>query len=156
MVSYHKGDLLQSNCDVICHQTNCMGAMGAGIARTIRARYPETYTALRERFLCDRAKLGKVDIIPVRREDGKELFVVNMYAQKKYMPRGVCHTNYDAFKQCAEDVKAFCSAHFGEHCKIGFPYKVGCGLAGGDWEIVKNILETVFAGPEYDVEIWEL
>ena len=38
MVTIHEGDLLASNCEVICHQTNCMGAMGSGIAKAIRAR----------------------------------------------------------------------------------------------------------------------
>ena len=28
---------------VICHQVNCQGVMGAGIAKQIRARWPEVY-----------------------------------------------------------------------------------------------------------------
>lgn len=28
MMTIRDGDLLSSNCEVICHQTNCMGAIG--------------------------------------------------------------------------------------------------------------------------------
>lgn len=41
------------------------------------------------------------------------------------------------------------------HQVIGFPYKIGCGLAGGDWNIISQILEEEFAGPQWNVEIWE-
>lgn len=36
---------------------------------------------------------------------------------------------------------------------IGFPYKIGCGLAGGDWDVVSAIIEREFEG--YEVEIYE-
>ena len=30
----------------------------------------------------------------------------------------------------------------GQIC-IAIPYRLGCGLAGGDWEIIKTILEKI-------------
>lgn len=38
--------------------------------------------------------------------------------------------------------------------KVAFPYKIGCGNAGGDWDIVKKLLEQVFEGYEGEVQIW--
>lgn len=43
MVIYKNDDLLLSDCNVICHQVNCKGVMNAGIAKSIRKRYPEVY-----------------------------------------------------------------------------------------------------------------
>ena len=44
MVSHLTGDLLvaqeELNLDVICHQVNCQGVMGSGIAKQIRDTYP--------------------------------------------------------------------------------------------------------------------
>lgn len=38
------GDLLkQDKVDIICHQTNCKGVMGAGIAFQIKRAYPEVF-----------------------------------------------------------------------------------------------------------------
>ena len=42
-----------------------------------------------------------------------------------------------------------------ETLTIGFPYKIGCGLAGGDWNIVYNIIEEEFSG-NYNVKIYKL
>lgn len=36
MIKIVNGDLLQSNLPLIAHQTNCLGVMGAGIARSIK------------------------------------------------------------------------------------------------------------------------
>ena len=65
MITIHEGDLLASNCEVICHQTNCMGAMGGGIARVIRDTYPEAYYALKQRFERGAAFVGEVDFVGV-------------------------------------------------------------------------------------------
>ena len=39
------GDLLNTQAKYICHQVNCKGRMGSGVAKQIRAKYPEVYTA---------------------------------------------------------------------------------------------------------------
>ena len=36
---------------------------------------------------------------------------------------------------------------------IGFPYKIGCGLAGGDWNVVESIINEIFK--DYKVEIYK-
>lgn len=46
------GDLLkQDKVDIICHQTNCKGVMGAGIAFQIKRTYPEVFKKYKE--FCD-------------------------------------------------------------------------------------------------------
>lgn len=37
------GDLLTTNANYICHQVNCQGRMGSGVARQIREKYPTVY-----------------------------------------------------------------------------------------------------------------
>ena len=43
MIEYIEGDLLKTNVEVIIHQTNCKGVMGAGIALQIKNNYPEVF-----------------------------------------------------------------------------------------------------------------
>lgn len=152
MVTIHEGDLLASNCEVICHQTNCMGAMGSGIAKAIRATYPEAYHALRDRFEQGAAAVGEVDFVPTIRS-GFLRCVVNCYGEKDYLPRGAVHTNYEALQHCFDKIK---EEFAGKNYTIGFPYKIGCGLAGGDWNIVSKMIEETFAGDEWRVELWRL
>lgn len=63
-------------------------------------------------------------------------------------------THYDAFFHCMEMVKEFAEEH--DNAKIAIPYKMGCGIAGGDWEFVKDIIITVFGNSDLKVEIWKL
>ena len=35
-----KGDLLETNADIICHQVNLQGVMGGGLALSIARKYP--------------------------------------------------------------------------------------------------------------------
>jgi len=158
MVQYFKGDLLESGCDVICHQTNCVGAMGSGIARQIRETYPETYEALRERFENGLAKLGECDFVELKSKDpyGPAItnnYVVNCYSQFDCWPRGVRHTDYDAFRECCKKIK---ERFDGKNFRIGFPYKIGSALGGGDWEVMKQIIEEEFKDNNWRVEVWQL
>ena len=102
MINYVKGNLLDSNCDYICHQVNCQGVMGSGIARQIRERWPEVYEGYRK--FCafyghnDTANLlGKV--FRARTAPG-EKFVLNMFSQDNYGYDGSRFTSYDAFEHC--------------------------------------------------------
>ena len=37
---------------------------------------------------------------------------------------------------------------------IAIPYKIGCGIANGDWNKVRKIIEKVFS--DYDITIYKL
>lgn len=154
MITIHEGDLLSSQCDVICHQTNCVGLMGSGIAKAIRAEYPEAYDALSKRYDSHRgaATLGECDFVPVVRDNNIK-YVVNCYGQYSCYPRNQVHTNYAALQNCFDLIK---EKFAGTGYIIGFPYKIGCGLAGGDWDIVYSMIEKNFAGDEWRIEIWRL
>ena len=106
--------------------------------------------------------LGKISIA----EDTDEQFpdpshpriIVNMYAQEDIYPRGVRHTDYDAFRSCLCELELLLDMfeyEFGK-MKIGFPDHIGCGLAGGDWNIVRGIIEDVYGKDKHEIEIWKL
>ena len=43
-VRFYKGDLIEdAKVDIVCHQTNCQGVMGAGIAKQIRDTWPRVF-----------------------------------------------------------------------------------------------------------------
>lgn len=152
MIIHHKGDLLKSDCNVIVHQVNCQGVMGSGIAKQIKETYPSVFEQYRKRYLSNGAKLGEIDICNV----GGDRMVVNLYSQDKYLPRGVRHTNYEAFKDGLTELKKSISYWGSTNLfKIGFPYRIGCGLGGGDWKIVRRLIEEVFPDP-WQIQIWEM
>lgn len=43
MIRIVKGSLLRANEDILGHQVNTLGAMGAGLAKQIKEKYPYVY-----------------------------------------------------------------------------------------------------------------
>lgn len=155
MITYLKGDLLESNCDYICHQVNCRGRMGSGIAKQIRERFPKVYKVYRERYedalrvldSPDRM-LGSTDIVRI---PDSNRYVVNMYSQRSYSYDGKRYTSYKAFKFILEELKK----DIPTDCTIGFPKGIGCGLGGGNWKTISKMIEDIL-GESHEVYIFEL
>lgn len=153
MLHYVKGNLLDSDCDYICHQVNCQGVMGSGVAKQIRERWPEVYWCYRD--ACenlhgrDRIRLlGHVDI--ARIGNGRRA-VLNMFAQNNCGYDGARYTSYDAFATCLAEIIDI--VPLGK--TIGFPKNIGCGLGGGNWKVISALIEEIL-GEEYEVYIYEL
>lgn len=153
MVTYVKGNLLDSDCDVICHQVNCQGVMRSGIAKQIRERWPKVYETYRNRY--DRqlrslspldSLLGIVDMVHI----GNNKWVFNMYAQHRYGYDGKRYTSYEAFADCLEQIRYRTMPEE----TIGFPKNIGCGLGGGNWNVISALIEE-FLG-DRNVYIYEL
>ena len=69
--------------------------------------------------------------------------VINLAAQYNY-GRGKRHLNYGALAECIDEVKLDLQASAFKNdttYNIGVPYKMGSDRAGGDWGIVKEIIE---------------
>ena len=41
MIKYYEGDIFNSSADIICHQVNCQGAFGRGMAGQVKKLFPE-------------------------------------------------------------------------------------------------------------------
>ena len=135
MLYYEEGDLLSGKYDIICHQVNCQGVMGAGLAKQIKYKYPEVFDDYVE-FCVEDAPLGTSAITQLN--NGK--LCISMFAQDKY-GRDRCYTDYVAFDNCLNMIALYIQTHhLSSETTIAFPYKIGCGLAGGDWEIIKWLL----------------
>ncbi len=133
------GDLIKlaqkGEFDVISHGCNCYCVMSAGIA-------PQMARA----FGCDRFpmedvdtrgfinKLGQIDIQIKPIGPDKAVYVVNSYTQ--FVPNvASIPIDYEALTLCMRKINHVFS---GQH--IGLP-KIGAGLAGGDWNRIKDIIQ---------------
>lgn len=155
MITYLKGDLLESNVDYICHQVNCRGRMGSGIAKQIRNKFPEVYRVYSERYedaqrvlRSTDQMLGSTDIVQI---PGSKQRVVNMYSQRSYGYDGKRYTSYKAFRFILNELKK----DIPTDCTIGFPKGIGCGLGGGNWAVISKMIEEIL-GESHEVYIFEL
>ena len=76
--------------------------------------------------------------------------MANCATQHRYLPRGVCHADYNAIRSCMVTVKDYAKLR---NLTIAMP-KIGAGLAGGDWGLIEQILNDVFQ--DFDVSVYFL
>ena len=164
MVNFRSGNLLDADVEYICHQVNCQGRMGSGIAKSIRERWPVVYDEYRAKFDEMEEKLIEVcgsweiqvdvsdvllgDVQLVRVGDNKT--VVNLFAQQYYGYDGKRYTSYDGFWTCLGKIRE--TVPVGS--TIGFPDHIGCGLGGANWEVICTMIEEALN--DYDVYIYKL
>ena len=149
MVNIVDGDLLNATEDIICHQTNCQGVMGSGIALQIKKEFPLAYG--KYAILCNKYSnkrsilLGQIQIV-----DCGNKCVASIFGQEKY-GRDKVYTNYQALYK---GIKELVQVAKSENKSIAMPYKIGCGSAGGDWKIVLLMLNEITKDLEYNITLY--
>lgn len=153
MIKILNGNLFDTDAEIICHQCNCQGVMGSGVAAEVKRRYPNVFRTYCDTYIYEGLMLGDTIIVPTKNNKGQ--VIANLCAQDKY-GRDKQYTDYDALRKCLRSVRDFI-----EHSKwegvarIAFPYGMGSVRGGGDWNTVYQIIEEEL-GQYYDVEIWRL
>lgn len=143
-VSYTIGDIFKAAdeniIDIIVHQANCMSIMGSGIAALIKEKYPSAYKADVDDIRSPEKKLGSYSFTF---EEGVGVF--NLYGQ--YLPGP--NTSYESLRlslrEMATLVEKVCP-----DAPIGLPL-IGCGVGGGDWSVVSDILLEELDGLDWTV-----
>lgn len=121
-------DFAESKLDALVHGCNCFHTMGAGIAGQIARRFPESVTVDKQTPCGDWEKIGSYS--QVHYYCGT---IINGYTQ--YEP-GSCPSFqlYDAIRKLFKNINI---EYAGK--TVGIPY-IGCGIAGGDWKIISEII----------------
>lgn len=161
MIKYYDGDIFDSGADIICHQVNCQGVFGKGMTGQIKKMFPpveKTYRIITKQWIDEaggktKALLGKVSAQPVER-NGRWFIIASLYGQDDYGKGGV-YTDYKALENAMQEIRDFVDVRAKEET-VAFPYKIGCGNAGGDWSIVEDMIRRVFDGYAGEVQIWKL
>ena len=155
-VVYKHGDILTPNTTdtnvIVCHQVNCMGVMGAGLAKQVRQQLPNAYEQYKLR--CSSFKpednLGTVLYLDYREYTG--YILANCFGQLNYGRNGV-YTNYKAIRSCLENVSYLAQQ---DNSTVRIPYLMGCGLAGGNWDTLESIIRVALINRKVNVEIWSI
>ena len=150
MVKIINGNLFDSKANIICHQCNCQGVMGSGVAAEVKRRYPNVFEAYRQDYFDGLLKLGYVCFATAKRDQ----VIANMCAQDNFGYNGGVYTNYDSLQECLNKVKAYAIYSYDIKPVIAFPYLMSCYRGGGDWNVVYKMIEDTFA--DFNVEIWRL
>jgi len=74
-------------------------------------------------------------------ETSDKIIVANLFTQQNFGSGDRVYLSYNALKTALYGLKEYCEGW--GYTEIAMP-KIGCGLAGGDWDIVKSIIENIF------------
>jgi O-acetyl-ADP-ribose deacetylase (regulator of RNase III) len=148
MIKIVEGNILDASEDIIGHQVNCQGVMGAGLAKQIRQKYPGIflkYTSFVNGLGNKDMLLGNAQVLKV--DDDK--YIANLFGQLNYGRTGR-FTDYPSLDHALRLLKEKAKKY---NLTVALPHGIGCGLAGGDWNIVYDMIEDAFE--DYEVTLYK-
>ena len=135
---------------IVPHVCNNVDLFGAGFASAVSKHYPivkENYHLLGQNFL--KNNLGYTQFVEVAKDPnyGHKLIFANMIAQNGTIgPLNSRPLNYFALCKSMSMIAKYMSNSFDKDNRIQIHApKFGCGLAGGDWKLILNLIEDIWS-----------
>jgi O-acetyl-ADP-ribose deacetylase (regulator of RNase III) len=135
------GDLLASKCDILVNTVNCVGVMGAGIAKQFKTRYPSMFKQYKED--CTRGS-----ILPgmIREYNVDNKIVINMATKDHW-------NNPSKIEWISVGLDMLCIYLNGTSYSIAIP-AIGCNNGGLDWNVVAPLIHNKLGILSNDIELY--
>lgn len=152
-IQYAKGDATSppsENNKIIVHICNDIGGWGKGFVMAISKKWKKPENQYREWFRSkDGFELGKVQFVQVE----EDLWVANLIGQHKINKdeNGNAPIRYDAIEDGLNKIALFAKEN---NATIHMP-RIGCGLAGGKWEIIEPIILETLSENNIEVTVYD-
>lgn len=143
MIVYKTGSIFDSTCTILVNPINCMGVMGAGLAKQFKERYPQNFEYVkRNKFfpgfiLVNYASLPYIANFATK-DDWRNPSKMEWIVEGLYCLRADLHIFDDE----------------GDNVSVAIP-KIGCGLGGLNWQDVRAEIERILGDCEQLVEVYE-
>lgn len=143
--------LLKAEEKVILHQTNTKTTRGKGLSKQIFDMYPDANVYKNRHKKSMFSTPGTIQLVKTRNKKGEKRYIINMFGQKyPGKPNRTDDTSEQReiwFRNCLMRVSKIKNLK-----AIALPYRIGCGLAGGNWNNHKKILKT-FASDNPQIKV---
>lgn len=150
-IEFKTGNILDSTEDIIGHQTNTLGIMGAGLAKQIKDKNPLMYESYR--LYCKNHSweelMGNCFIIV---SDNSNQLIANIFGQNK-IGNYTRQTSYPALQNGLIFLEQYAKS---KNYSVSLPDHLGSGLAGGDWDVVLSMIKHIFENSEVKCVIYKL
>ncbi len=135
--------------NVFVQSCNCHNVMRKGIAKAISTAYPEVARADNATQAGDRAKLGTYTYARVK----DNVVIANAYGQYNYgwlnpLDSTGRQTDYIALQKALTAIRDDFANESTQPVAFYLPRAIGSGLAKGNYNTIRNILEEVFKDHE--------
>jgi O-acetyl-ADP-ribose deacetylase (regulator of RNase III) len=161
IIKYIKGNIFNTKCEAIVNPVNCVGVMGAGLAKQFKDRYPDNFISYQyECFYNKKVFPGKVfvftqsvfDNLPDKIKFGYSYtnnykYIINFPTKLDWRDKSeIIYIDKGLY-----DLQDICIYY--KIKSIAMP-KLGCGLGGLDWKDVKELIEKHFSTSNILVECY--
>ncbi|HEX8016185.1 MAG TPA: Appr-1-p processing protein [Flavobacterium sp.] len=152
-IQYIKGDATspqQSGNKIIVHVCNDIGGWGKGFVMAISKRWKAPEKQYREWFKSkNNFELGRVQFVQVE----ENLWVANLIGQHKINKdeNGDAPIRYNAIEEGLKTVSDFAKTN---SASVHMP-RIGCGLAGGKWEMIEPIILKTLSDQDIKVVVYD-
>jgi Zn-dependent peptidase ImmA (M78 family)/O-acetyl-ADP-ribose deacetylase (regulator of RNase III) len=158
-ITYLRGDATRPRGDgtrIVAQIVNDRAAMwGGGFALVIRTKWPQVQESFRSWAESGNLELGKTHVAFADTSTA----VFNMICQHGYGPSPKPRIRYAHLKNCLDQLASFA---FERQASVHLP-RIGCGQAGGSWEIVSELIDytlcrqgirvTVYDPPNAEIQL---
>ncbi len=142
MIKKLKGNIFNTNCEVIVNPVNCMGFMGKGLALEFKLLYPNMMDKYLKFCETKELEIGKISIV---KEENKRIILFptkmnySLPSKMEYIEKGLIK-----IKECYKEknIKS-----------IAFP-QIGSGLGGLNWSQVEKLIEEILGDTEIYIELY--
>lgn len=126
----------------IIHGANAQGVQGSGFAKALKEMYPGEFSDYRTIYEDEGLDLGVAyPYCPTT-----NLVIWNAITQEFCGSDGQRYVSYDAIDTCFQSINSTILGFDEVPKEIHIP-KIGAGLGGGNWEIIREIIEQVITVP---------
>jgi O-acetyl-ADP-ribose deacetylase (regulator of RNase III) len=131
MISQGVGSIFNSNAEAIVNAVNCVGVMGAGLARAFKDRYPLMYEQYALKCRLGILTPGTIDLYIL--DANKPKYIINFPTKDHWRNPSDIKYIVGGINPLVEHVKQW------KIKSVAIP-ALGCGLGGLDWKEVKKWL----------------
>lgn len=152
-IEYLKGDATKPQAEgnkIIAHICNDVGGWGKGFVVAISKRWKEPEQQYRKWFGSrENFKIGELQLVQTE----ADIWIANMIGQHKIntTSHGIPPIRYEAVEKC---LSRLAKEALRIDASIHMP-RIGCGLAGGKWEEIEQIITKTLLKSNVEVYVYD-
>ncbi|QDW67209.1 type II toxin-antitoxin system antitoxin DNA ADP-ribosyl glycohydrolase DarG [Luteimonas granuli] len=147
MITFTQGNLLEARAEALVNTVNTVGVMGKGIALMFKERFPENFRRYAAACKAKEVRVGRMFITEVN-ELGGPRWIINFPTKQHW--RG--NSRMEWITEGLQDLRRFLVEN--QVKSVAIP-PLGAGNGGLEWVQVRPHVETMLAGLETEILVFE-
>ena len=143
MIYYTKGNIFEAKADALVNPVNCVGSMGAGLAKQFADKFPKMLKSYKD--LCGRNKVVPGSVFPFKEEG---LTILNLATKDHWRFESKLEWIDQGLMNLADVIEEL-------HIESVAIPALGCGFGRLKWEDVKYLIKTHLEELDCNVFVFE-